>query len=90
MSRRRGQPDVANLRERVLAATGKSIRATAARFSISPSYVWKVHARLRATGKAAPDRSAITFVPAWSRSTMHCGRGLRGRWTRRLSSRVPG
>jgi transposase len=38
----------------VLAATGETIRTVAARFSISPSYVSKVRARLRKTGEATP------------------------------------
>ena len=54
MSRRRGQPYGADLRERVLAAAGDSIRSVAARFSVSPSYVSKVRARLRETGDATP------------------------------------
>jgi transposase len=51
---RRGQPYGADLRDRVLAATGETIRAVAARFSVSPSYVSKVRARWRETGDAAP------------------------------------
>lgn len=54
MSRRRGQPYGADLRDRVLAATGEAIRTVAARFSVSPSYVSKVRARLRQTGQATP------------------------------------
>ena len=54
VSRRRGQPYGADLRERVLAASGETIRAVAARFSVSPSYVSKVRARLRETGQATP------------------------------------
>ena len=54
MSRRRGQPYGSDLRDRVLAATGETIRAVAARFSVSPSYVSKVRARLRETGEATP------------------------------------
>lgn len=54
MSRRRGQPYGSDLRDRVLAATGETIRAVAARFSVSPSYVSKVRARLRVTGAATP------------------------------------
>src|SRR5262249_9185525 len=42
------------LRDRVLAAMGETIRAVAARFSVSPSYVSKVRARLRETGEATP------------------------------------
>jgi len=38
----------------VLAATGEAIRTVAARFSVSPSYVSKVRARLRQTGQATP------------------------------------
>src|SRR5690242_13878199 len=52
MSRRRGQPYGSDLRDRVLAATGETIRAVAARCSVSPSYVSKVRARLRETGEA--------------------------------------
>jgi transposase len=54
MSRRRGQAYGADLRDRVLAATGEAIRTVAARFSVSPSYVSKVRARLRQTGQATP------------------------------------
>ena len=54
MSRRRGQPYGSDLRDRVLAATGETIRAVAARFSVSPSYVSRVRARLRVTGEATP------------------------------------
>lgn len=54
MSRRRGQPYGTDLRDRVLAASGETIRAVAARFSVSPSYVSKVRARLRETGHATP------------------------------------
>ena len=41
-------------RERVLAAADLSLRAAAARFAVSPSYVSKVRARLRETGDTAP------------------------------------
>jgi transposase len=54
MGRRRGQAYGLDLRERVLAATGETIRAVAARFSVSPSYVWKVRARLKLRGDATP------------------------------------
>ncbi len=54
MSRRRGQPYGSDLRDRVLAATGETIRAIAVRLSVSPSYVSKVRARLRETGQATP------------------------------------
>lgn len=54
MSWRRGQAYGTDLRERVLAATGESIRAVAERFSVSPSYVSKVRARLRKIGEAVP------------------------------------
>ena len=54
MGRRRGQPYGVDLRERVLAAVGEPIRAVAARFAVSPSYVSKVRARLRETGQASP------------------------------------
>jgi transposase len=54
MSRRRGQAYGADLRDRVLAATGEAIRTVAARFCVSPSYVSKVRARLRQTGQATP------------------------------------
>jgi len=54
MSRRRGQPYGSDLRDRVLSAAGETIRAVAARFSVSPSYVSKVRARFRETGEATP------------------------------------
>jgi transposase len=54
MSRRRGQSYGLDLRDRVLAATGETIRAVAARFSVSPSYVSKVRGRWRETGEATP------------------------------------
>src|ERR1700744_1416795 len=54
MIRRRGQPYGADLRDRVLAAAGETIRAVAVRFSVSPSYVSKVRARLREMGEASP------------------------------------
>jgi len=37
-----------------VAAMGETIREVATRFSVSPSYVSKVRARLRATGQATP------------------------------------
>ena len=52
MSRRRGQAYGSDLRDRVLAATGETIRAVAARFSVSPSYVSKVRGRLKVRGEA--------------------------------------
>ena len=54
MSGRRGQPYGLDLRDRVLAATGETIRAVAARFSVSPSDVCKVRARWRETGEGTP------------------------------------
>jgi transposase len=54
MSRRRGRAYGQDLRDRVLAAVGEPIRAVAARFAVSPPYVSKVRARLRATGSRAP------------------------------------
>ena len=54
MGRRRGQPYGVDLRERVLASVGEPIRAVAARFAVSPSYVSKVRTRLRETGQASP------------------------------------
>ena len=54
MAWRRGQAYGQDLRERVLGATGLSLRAAAARFAVSPSYVAKVRARLRRTGEATP------------------------------------
>ena len=63
-SRLRGQPYGADLRERVLAATGETIRSVGARFSVSPSYVSKVRTQLHETyivvnaGPAAQSRSA--------------------------------
>ena len=54
MAWRRGQAYGQDLRERVLGATGLSLRAAAARFAVSPSYVAKVRTRLRRTGEATP------------------------------------
>ena len=54
MAWRRGQAYGQDLRERVLGAAGLSLRAAAARFAVSPSYVSKVRARLRETGDTAP------------------------------------
>jgi transposase len=54
MAWRRGQAYGQDLRERVLGATGLSLRAAAARFAVSPSYVAKVRSRLRRTGEATP------------------------------------
>ena len=54
MAWRRGQAYGQDLRERVLGAVGLSLRAAAARFAVSPSYVAKVRGRLRRTGDTAP------------------------------------
>jgi len=54
MAWRRGQAYGQDPRERVLGAAGLSLRAAAARFAVSPSYVAKVRARLRETGDTAP------------------------------------
>ena len=54
MAWRRGQAYGRDLRERVLGAAGLSLRAAAARFAVSPSYVAKVRSRLRRTGEATP------------------------------------
>jgi transposase len=54
MARRRGRAYGQDLRDRVLAAAGLSLRAAAVRFAVSPSYVAKVRARLRDTGEATP------------------------------------
>ena len=54
MAWRRGRAYGQDLRDRVLAAADLSLRAAAARFAVSPSYVSKVRARLRDTGEATP------------------------------------
>ena len=54
MTWRRGQAYGQDLRERVLGARELSVRAAAARFAVSPSYVAKVRRRLRNTGEATP------------------------------------
>jgi transposase len=54
MAWRRGQAYGQDLRDRVAAAAGLSVRAAAARFAVSPSYVAKVRSRLRRTGEATP------------------------------------
>jgi len=60
MSRRRGPPYGADLRERVLAAADASIRSVAARFSVSPSCVSKVRARVAEQADAT-----IAELRAW-------------------------
>ena len=61
MAWRRGQAYGQDLRDRVLAAEGEPIREVAERFSVSPSYVVKMRARLRATGEreARPQRNRV-------------------------------
>ena len=54
MAWRRGQAYGQDLRERVLGAWELSVRAAAARFAVSPSYVAKVRVRLRDTDEATP------------------------------------
>ena len=54
MAWRRGQAYGQDLRERVLGARELSVRAAAARFAVSPSYVAKVRARLRRFGESTP------------------------------------
>jgi hypothetical protein len=86
MSRRRGQPYGADLRDRVLAAAGETIRVVAARFSVSPS-----SSRRSGRGYATPARrrlvrNTITFGRGWSRSMTGCVRGSPSRQTRRLPS----
>jgi transposase len=54
MAWRRGRAYGQDLRERVLGAAELSLRAAAARFAVSPSYVAKVRSRLRDTGEVAP------------------------------------
>ena len=54
MAWRRGQPYGQDLRDRVLACSELTLAQAAARFSVSPSYVSKVRARLRVKGDAAP------------------------------------
>ncbi len=54
MAWRRGRAYGQDLRDRVLAAAGLSLRAAAARFAVSPFYVFKVRARLRELDEAVP------------------------------------
>lgn len=54
MGWRRGRAYGQDLRDRVLAATDLTLRQVAERFAVSPSYVSKVRARLRRTGRATP------------------------------------
>lgn len=62
MSWRRGQAYGQDLRDRVLAATDLPLRRAAVRFAVSPSFVAKARARLRATGQATPG-SQHNLVP---------------------------
>lgn len=52
------RPYSIDLRERVLAAVevGEPVRAVAARFGVSPSFVSKLHTRYRQTRSVIPDR----------------------------------
>jgi transposase len=61
MTWRRGQAYGQDLRDRVLASSGASLREVAERLSVSPSYVSKVWARLRETGERAarPQRNQV-------------------------------
>ena len=61
MAWRRGQALGQDLRDRVLADTGRSSRAVAARIGVSVSYVVKARQRLRATGEASarPQRNHV-------------------------------
>ncbi len=54
MGWRRGQPYSQDLRDRVLACGDMTLVQVVTRFSVSPSYVSKVRARLRDLGDAAP------------------------------------
>ena len=77
MAWRRGQAYGQDLRERVLGAAGLSLRAAAARFAVSPSYVAKVRARLRDTGEATPgpQRNHVPprLAPLADESMQTCG-----------------
>ncbi len=61
MAWRRGQALGQDLRERVLADTGRPARAVAARFGVSASYVVKARRRLRDAGEAyaRPQRNQV-------------------------------
>jgi transposase len=67
---RRGQAYAQDLRDRVLGAQGATIREVAERFSVSPSYVSKVRARLRETGergaRAQRNQVPLRLVPMLS------------------------
>ena len=54
MAWRRGQAYGQDLRDRVLACPDLTLVQVATRFGVSPSYVSKVRARLRALGDAGP------------------------------------
>jgi transposase len=54
MAWRRGKPYGQDLRDRVLAEGAAPLRAVAARFGVSPSFVSKVRARLRELGEPTP------------------------------------
>ncbi len=94
MAWRRGQAYGQDLRERVLGAAGLSLRAAAARFAVSPSYVSKVRARLRETGDTAPgpQRNHVPprLAPLADALRARCGRGWRPGPTRPWRSCAPG
>jgi transposase len=89
MAWRRGQAYGQDLRDRVLAAEGETVRQIAARLLVSPSYVVKVRARLRQTGerearaqhnhlplRLAPMLSALRTHARRTRRSANCGPGL--------------
>ena len=62
-----------DLRTRVLndVIGGSAIRAIAARFGVSPSFVSKLHKRYRRTGSVAPDKQGGDYRS--HRIEVHCG-----------------
>jgi transposase len=63
MGWRRGKPYGQDLRDRVLARGDAPLRAVAARFGVSPSYVSKVRARLRELGESTPGPQRNRVAP---------------------------
>ena len=94
MGWRRGKPYGQDLRDRVLARGDAPLRAVAARFGVSPSYVSKVRARLRELGESTPgpqrNRVAPRLAPVMEALRMRVGCASRPSRTRPSPSCGPG
>ena len=89
MGWRRGKPYGQDLRDRVLAQGDAPLRAVAARFGVSPSYVSKVRARRRELGESTPgpqrNRVAPRLAPVMEALRMRVAAERAGRDRRRAA-----